>query len=190
MTCSTADCRRPVHGRGMCDLHYRRWRKANPDKVQRRPTGESVQQRFWRQVEGGEVHTCWVWTGRPANEGYGKFVVRRKWYQAHRFAYECLITEIPDGLELDHLCRNRACVNPWHMEPVTHYVNTRRALLGKPFTGRRPAPDATHCANGHLRTEANTYISSDGRSRDCRDCGRERARRYKARRRARKEPQP
>jgi hypothetical protein len=176
-----------VNARGRCDTHYRQWWRQNPDKVTRRTYGETADERFWRQVEGGDVQTCWTWIGRPANAGYGKFVDGRKWYQAHRFAFERLIAEIPDGLELDHLCRNRVCVNPWHMEPVTHYVNTRRALLGKPFTGRRPAAVATHCANGHLRTEANTYISPNGHSRDCRDCGRERARRYKARRRAGKE---
>jgi hypothetical protein len=174
----------------MCDLHYRRWWKQNPDKVKQRSGGESVGERFWRQVKGGDVETCWLWTGRPANEGYGKFVDRREWYQAHRFAYENLIAEIPDDLELDHLCRTRLCVNPWHMEPVTHYVNTRRALLGVPVIKNRPRPVKTHCANGHPRTEANTYTPSNGRSPRCRDCNREEARRYKARRRARKDPQP
>jgi hypothetical protein len=185
--CTVENCNRPVHGRGMCDLHYQRWRKANPDKVRRRPVDLTVDDRFWRQVEGGDFETCWLWTGRPANAGYGKFVVRQKWYQAHRFAYERLIGPIPDGLDLDHLCRNRACVNPWHMDPVTRYVNSRRAQLGWRVSRDRTHPVETHCAQGHARTEANTYFPPNGRSPRCRTCNREEARRSKARRRASKE---
>jgi len=186
VTCTVDNCTRPVNARGLCDTHYRRWWRENPDKIKQRFGGEAVDERFWRQVQGGDVRTCWLWTGRPANAGYGKFVDGRKWHQAHRYAFECLIAEIPDGLELDHLCRNRACVNPWHMEPVPHYVNTRRAQLGERISESRSHPVETHCANGHLRTEANTYIPPKGSPR-CRICNREEARRSKARRRASKE---
>ena len=94
--------------------------------------------RFWAKVSGGDVTTCWEWQGSLRHgTGYGDFRVdtpRRE--LAHRWAYEHLRAEIPDHLEIDHLCRNRACVNPWHLEPVTHRVNMQR---GDWPNGRRPA---------------------------------------------------
>lgn len=175
MNCSAQHCDRPVHGRGMCTLHYHRWRRQNPNATTQRFMPETVEQRFWRQVDGGDAQTCWLWTGRPAKDGYGKFVVRRKWHQAHRFAYESLISEIPIGLELDHLCRNRACVNPWHLEPVTHQINMLRADHWA--SKGRSYPIETHCANGHERTADNTYVAPGRRTLTCRACNRDAQRR-------------
>jgi hypothetical protein len=69
---------------------------------------------------------CWVWTGYKNSKGYGQLSHHRVVYRAHRWFYELLVGEIPEGLELDHLCQNRACVNPDHLEPVTHLVNVGR----------------------------------------------------------------
>lgn len=124
----------------------------------------TVEQRFWGKVDGGEVAECWEWLGTRSN-GYGRFVGgggRR--VIAHRWAYESLIGPIPDGLHLDHLCRNRACVNPWHLDPVTTQVNVRRS----PITNG----NLTHCRRGHPFDAENTYVytSDDVRRRVCRTC--------------------
>ena len=103
---------------------------------------------------------CWNWLGYKSKTGYGR--CGRVW--AHRRAYELLIGAIPAGLEIDHLCRNRGCVNPGHMEVVTHQENQRRGNSPYGINARK-----THCIRGHEFSEANTYISPNGR-RNCRRC--------------------
>ena len=115
----------------------------------------------------GHSTRCWIWQLAPDSAGYGKLKVRREWKKAHRFVYETVVGDIPDGLVLDHLCRNPICVNPDHMEPVTQAENMHRS---------GPAQKA-HCANGHPYDEQNTYTRPTGQ-RDCPACGRERTRRY------------
>lgn len=124
----------------------------------------SPAQRFWPKVaQTGNACECWIWMSTIATNGYGRFKLNpKKSVPAHRFAYEQTIGMIPDGLEIDHLCRERACVNPAHMEPVTHKVNTLRSLN---FTAVHAAK--THCPKGH------PYDMTDGRgSRMCRACNR------------------
>jgi len=111
---------------------------------------------------------CWRWQGLMRPDGYGKHAGR----QAHRVVYENLVGPIPEGLELDHLCRNKSCVNPDHLEPVTREENARRRWA-----------TYTHCKNGHAYTAANTYIMPSG-FRDCRTCIRDRVAKYRARRRS------
>jgi HNH endonuclease len=86
-----------------------------------------VQERFWEKVEQGEG--CWLWTG-AIDRGYGQFVWNGR-KRAHRVAYELIIGPIPEGLELDHLCRNKSCVRPEHLEPVTKAENIRRQWASK-----------------------------------------------------------
>jgi hypothetical protein len=82
--------------------------------------------RFWRRVIKAQPDECWLWTG-TLHRGYGHFSVSRGVTKyAHRIAYELTIGPIPDGLELDHLCRNKVCVNPQHLEPVTKTENLQR----------------------------------------------------------------
>lgn len=128
-------------------------------------------ERFWSNVQGGDVETCWLWTGKLIR-GYGRFTpAYRMGTGAHRFAYADLVGEIPAGLDVDHLCRNRACVNPWHLEPVSRSENLRRG-----YEARGPKPT---CKHGHDFTEANTYPRPGGH-RGCRTCRLEYMRAYKA----------
>lgn len=119
---------------------------------------------------------CWQFTGALTSYGYSqvRLGTGRPCALGHRVAYEALIGPVPDGLELDHLCRNRACVNPAHLEPVTHQVNL---LRGQTINASKA--QQTHCVNGHEFTADNTRIYRDG-TRRCRACDRIRTAGYRA----------
>ena len=85
--------------------------------------GKSADQRFWEKVHKTDL--CWIWTGAKS-VGYGHFGTQQVLWTAHRYAWTRLVGPIPEGFDIDHLCRNRACVNPDHLEPVTRAVNLRR----------------------------------------------------------------
>lgn len=114
-------------------------------------------QRFWSHVQPND-QGCWTWTGRKNRGGYGILGVGQTTAFAHRWSYEFHRGTIPVGLQLDHLCRNRACVNPAHLEPVTPRENTRRS----------PRANLTRCKRGHAFIPSNTYHHR-GR-RHCRTC--------------------
>ena len=130
---------------------------------------------FSKLTQSGD---CWLFENLGA-EGYGHFYVDRRPKLAHRWAYEHLVGPVPNDLELDHLCRNRACVNPGHLDPVPHSVNI---LRGDSFAATNAAK--THCLRGHSFDAANTY--EHGGKRLCRACQAERCRAYRARKRARR----
>ena len=113
---------------------------------------------------------CWIFTGSLMHSGYGNFIVRnsegkRIHSVAHRASYEFFVGPIPEGLELDHLCRNRACCNPRHVEPVTRQINLLRGET-IPATNSQK----THCKRGHEFTRENTRVWR--KMRFCRQCGR------------------
>ena len=129
-----------------------------------------VPDRFWEKVDVGGV--CWEWTAAKTRQGYGNFWTGARYIGAHRWAYESLVGSIPKGLILDHLCRNRACVNPDHVEPVTYGENYRRGLRGM----RR-----YYCPAGHEVRGDNLYVSPEGYNQ-CKACRRARSQELRDRR--------
>jgi hypothetical protein len=124
---------------------------------------------------------CWLWLGSYTITGYGRLgrkELGRKETLAHRLSYEMHIGPIPEGLVIDHLCRNRGCVNPDHLEAVTNEENIRR---GEWIPAKATSP--THCLHGHEYTPETLSISNRGERR-CKECGRISARKSYAEKRA------
>lgn len=140
------------------------------------PYRGTIEERFWGKVE--KTDDCWNWIAGKFDAGYGQFYDKDYPpfnHHAHRWLYERTVGVVPEGLELDHLCRNRACVRPDHLEPVPHRVNVLRSPLNP---GAR-----TECVNGHPFDEANTKYRRDGR-RYCWPCNQAHDKRTRARQRA------
>lgn len=133
--------------------------------VSRRPKPGCI----WRKAKVTESG-CWQWTGHLTRDGYGS-------QHPHRTAYEEFVGPIPDGLQIDHLCRNRACCNPEHLEAVTPRQNTHRGYGPAGLNARK-----THCDKGHALTVENTYVhpptSPRAGRRTCRECLRASWRKY------------
>lgn len=163
------DCHemRPLKGHGLCSRCYGRASAAGAfeARARLRRAGLNVRFRFRIDPKTG----CWNWTGSKARHGYGQTFKGKK-VAAHRAMYEMVHGNIPPGLEIDHLCRNKGCVNPAHLEAVTHTENVRRAMPH--FTPWRK----THCKRGHALVEGNLYIRPDNGQRQCLACIRLRTR--------------
>lgn len=161
--CTIDGCEKQLRCQGWCEMHYSRWRRngsphiASTRAPKRPPAVERWRARIEQRADG-----CWEWTASRYSNGYGRFrePITRRQCLAHRWGYEQFIGPVPDDLELDHLCRNKACVNPDHLEPVTHAENVRRwqITLVKP----------THCRNGHEYTSDNCLWHASVRR--CRTC--------------------
>ena len=130
---------------------------------ERPPSEETLPRRFLSRVGEPDENGCWPWLGAPGGHGYGQIQTGRVGSTgnrmpdlAHRVSYQFYVGPIPDGMTIDHLCRNRMCVNPSHMEVVTVAENSRRGATKR------------YCQNGHLLAET-AYVYPTGR-RECHPC--------------------
>lgn len=152
------------------------------------PHPRPLLERFRDKIVVGEPGDCWEWLGYRDKKGYGHYVYwvgkKQSGGTAHRVSYELLRGDIPETYTIDHLCRNRACVNPFHLEAVPHVVNVRRG------TGGAKNREKTHCVRGHPLSGDNVRVSRRTRGvhswlqRSCRACQRMHTRNYKQRRKA------
>lgn len=155
--CKVEGCEKPERGKGLCIKHYHRLvRYGNPlGRPHRLPNIE----RFWSHVD--KSGACWIWTAGKNQDGYGQFWADGHTCRAHRWIYEQVFGVVGE-LVTDHLCRNRSCVNPEHIELVTSAENTRRGLGGI-FNASK-----SHCPKGHPYSGDNLIIVRGGRQ--CREC--------------------
>lgn len=193
--CCIDDCGKPVLNmmRQLCSVHYEKWKrykdpragKSLSEKGGRLPMPEKYEPwgqepywrfarlRFFRKIEVKESG-CWEWKGGFFHEKpYGQFSAFGKTLSAHRFSYEALRGPVPDKLTLDHLCRNPACMNPSHLEPVPAVENVMRGT-GPHATNARKF----ECKRGHAFVESNIHYTTSG-SRMCMECHRQKARRLR-----------
>lgn len=132
----------------------------------------NILQKFEMVTESG----CWIWTGYTHSSGYGRMPWNGRQQNAHRAIYEMFHGPVDKDKEVDHLCRVRCCVNPNHMEPVPHRINSLRGMGVAAFNAVK-----TSCVNGHPFSDENTYVSKYKYRRNCKECHKvqERIRRWK-----------
>lgn len=145
-----------------------------------KPRNLTLAERVFRRIQRAPSG-CWEWTGAREALGYGRFWLNGRMAYAHRVVYELLVEPIPDGLQIDHLCRNACCVNPSHLDVVTQRENLRRGVGFSGLNARK-----THCSRGHEFSPENTAVQRNG-SRQCLACRRLNQERAKVRREARRE---
>ena len=164
--CSTVDCSQLARSKtaALCDMHYKRnWRYGSVHAV--RPNQKTPWERFWVKVDASG--DCWEWTASTRGAGYGQFGwAPDRIIDAHRVVWELLVGPIPEGLTIDHLCRNKICVNPDHLEVVTYQENINRSPVSP--SRRR------YCPQGHPLFGDNLRVVSGARR--CINCDRRRSR--------------
>lgn len=136
--------------------------RGNPGQQKR--LNKAPIERFFDKVE--ITTSCWLWHGTVSRSGYGSFSIRNRDGRSHRFTYELFIGPLPSGLEIDHLCKVRNCVNPEHLEAVSHRENLLRGSGIAAINSQKTA-----CVHGHEYNDMSTYTNSLGERR-CRICKR------------------
>lgn len=139
------------------------------------PRGMPIMERIFNSIDFSSVNDCWEWNMAQNNKGYGSIRWNHQTKVAHRAVYELLVGDIPEGLTLDHLCLNKKCVNPNHLEPVANRENNARGNSRSAVNARK-----THCLNGHEYNKLNTYINRSG-GRWCKTCRNDYMRSYNRR---------
>jgi len=173
-TCVVDCCGEPVKvkNRGLCNKHFTRWsRHRDPNHCE--VFHAAPHDRFWKFVRVSKAG-CYEWLGSVSPQGYARISVAGRPELAHRWVYETFVEIIPKGMVVDHLCRNRKCVNPEHLQIATHRENM---LCGTGMAARNK--NKTHCVRGH----AFDSVNKNGH-RFCRKCARIRAKQRHIRRKA------
>ena len=166
--CSVSECFKQVRAKGYCWQHYRRYLRYGDPLILRsnhshggklRFSSDEAKYNFLSRIDIQLQDQCWEWKGSCDAGGYGRLTWQGYIASAHRIMYQLTYGDIPQGLEIDHLCSNRKCVNPRHLEAVTHKTNVQRGAN----TTR------TYCKHGHLYNDSNTRINNRG-ARTCKIC--------------------
>lgn len=181
--CSHPECIKPSYCKGLCTLHYQQVRRGYSGPPL---SGLPFDVRFWRKVNKNgptselrpDLGSCWLWVGGTLRGGYGK--VGNPTRLAHRVAYELVVGPIPEGLQIDHLCQVRSCVNPAHLEPVTPKENQRRSASVSGLNAAKTICDRGHALDGDNLWTCPEDSMTPGK-RVCRACKRENQRAYRKR---------
>lgn len=174
---------------GSFQAGHQPWNKGHtaPEETRQRMSQAHTQEpveAFWARVGERVPIGCWLWQGTIMTNGYGFFRAAGHGYLAHRFAYSLLVGEIAPRLQIDHLCRNRSCVNPAHLRLVSLKENVLAGVGRSAVNARK-----TECTKGHPLSGDNLYINPRGQ-RCCRECYRENWRRYSERKKAKQRDNP
>lgn len=158
--CSISGCTREHLARGWCNAHYQRWeRHGDPEGGNKQRLYGTPEERFWASIK--REHGCWKWQESINDSGYGIIAIGGKRVRAHRFAWSLIVGEIPRGLQIDHRCRHRDCVNPEHLrlatnkqnaEHVSTYSNNTSGYRGVTFNKRlnKWSVLVMHCGRNHF----------------------------------------
>lgn len=168
--CEFPGCGKSHEAKGLCHSHYRqlcKGKKLAPLHSTKREDGTPprIEYREVPCLVSGLIGPCHEWT-RSKNNGYGHMNFNGRTVKVHRYVWELVNGPIPDGLVIDHQCRNRACCNVDHLRVVTRKVNVTENVVGISW---QLMSEKTHCKHGHPFDEENTRITTDG-SRVCREC--------------------